>query len=218
MLYPVNEIFYSIQGEGYWTGTPAIFIRLSGCNLNCPWCDTAHHQIHNMMTAVNIIDEAMHPPVIPDDVGPKCNIPFVLTGGEPTIHNYWQLIYDLKVLLPFQKIMMETNGSHSADLNMEELRENGLLFWVTISPKLAVEDCEKYFNDPHWEGDELKVVLDPNISDLKKLGELPERLEGRFSHYFIQPCSGDNQRALEFVKEYPKWRLSVQVQKFLDIR
>ena len=54
MAYRINEIFYSLQGEGFWTGTPAVFVRFSGCNLRCPFCDTAH-QTFTPMTAEDIV-------------------------------------------------------------------------------------------------------------------------------------------------------------------
>ena len=70
----INEIFYSLQGEGYYTGTPAIFIRFSGCNLKCSFCDTQHEE-GTMMTDDEIIAEVKKYPAVT----------VVLTGGEPSL-------------------------------------------------------------------------------------------------------------------------------------
>ena len=75
-MYPVNEIFYSLQGEGFNTGTASVFVRLSGCNLRCAFCDT-NHQPHTMMSLPEIVDEVMRYPSAPL---------IVLTGGEPALH------------------------------------------------------------------------------------------------------------------------------------
>lgn len=210
MVYPVNEIFYSLLGEGFWVGTPAVFIRLSGCNLKCPWCDTTHIP-HTMMTPKRIVEEAFQAKAdwLPADI---TRILIVLTGGEPTIHNLQALGQELKGCC----ILMETNGTASP-AKMNRLRQD-FLSWLTISPKLTIDEhCQEYFDNPEWKGDELKVVLDPKIPQ-DVLKGLPQRLGDRFRHYYIQPCSSDNRAAVEFVKENPQWRLSIQMQKVLDIR
>ena len=82
-MYKVNEIFYSLQGEGYWTGRPAVFVRFSGCNLRCPWCDTDFKAYREMRAedicaaAEKAVRDAMVDPNAP-------NLLLVLTGGEPT--------------------------------------------------------------------------------------------------------------------------------------
>ena len=86
-MYPVNEIFYSLQGEGFNTGTASVFVRLSGCNLRCAFCDT-NHQPHTMMSLPEIVDEVMRYPSAPL---------IVLTGGEPALHIDDKLIKALKM-------------------------------------------------------------------------------------------------------------------------
>jgi hypothetical protein len=99
---------------------------------------------------------------------------------------------------------------------MLELRRMGLL-WVTVSPKIGIDpDWEKYFANPLWCGDELKIVLDPTVCTTY-LAKLPDRLGDRFKHYYIQPCSEDFGPAINFVKENPRWRLSLQTQKILNV-
>ena len=74
-MYRINEIFYSLQGEGFHSGTPAVFVRFSGCNLRCVFCDT-RHQEGTMMSLQEIVDEVNKYPMAPL---------IVLTGGEPSL-------------------------------------------------------------------------------------------------------------------------------------
>ena len=74
----INEIFYSLQGEGYHTGTPAVFIRFSGCNLKCPFCDTQHED-GILMSDEDIVTEVSRYPAAT----------VILTGGEPSLWNLW---------------------------------------------------------------------------------------------------------------------------------
>lgn len=172
MVYPVNEIFYSIQGEGFFSGTPAIFIRFAGCNLDCPWCDTDHSPQVSMSEA-DICDVVASK--LKEAGRGAYNVLLVLTGGEPTIHDYGRLISKLCCLFPMNRIAMETNGRECHTDKMKRMRWIGWLNWVTVSPKLMVEDCERYFRDPRWEGSELKVVLELGI-DLDILKGLPEQI------------------------------------------
>lgn len=99
-LYPISEIFYSIQGEGPWQGKPAIFIRLAGCNLRCTWCDTDYTVIRDNLNPFEIINQLTKLSDIKT---------VIITGGEPFIHNLTPLVN----LLYFDgyKIQIETNGT-----------------------------------------------------------------------------------------------------------
>jgi organic radical activating enzyme len=113
MKYKINEIFYSIQGEGFYTGTPAVFIRFSGCNLNCDFCDTAHESYKEY----NIKE-------IYDKIKSYPSKRIVLTGGEPFLQTDKALVNFLhsKDYL----IHCETNGSINKKLDID---------WLTVSPK-----------------------------------------------------------------------------------
>ena len=111
----VNEIFYSLQGEGAHTGTPAVFIRLSGCNLKCPFCDT-DFKSYTEMSESEIVAEV-------NRLSGRCkNV--VITGGEPTIVNTEILIDLLHANNYF--VMMESNGTKQPPYNLD---------WLTVSPK-----------------------------------------------------------------------------------
>ena len=127
----INEIFYSPQGEGYNTGTPAVFIRFSGCNLHCGFCDTRHEQ-GTMMTDNEIISEVSKYPARM----------VVLTGGEPSLWIDGALIGRLHKLHKY--VTVETNGTHILPLGID---------WITCSPKIGGEVIIEHI-------DELKVVYE----------------------------------------------------------
>lgn len=127
--YPVNEIFFSLQGEGFWTGVPAVFVRFSGCNLKCPFCDT-DFSAHRGMTVRQIMDEVEKYPAKT----------VILTGGEPSLQPLPALIAELKK--SGKRIHIETNGTNPLPESID---------WVTLSPKEGSDiRLEKW--------DELKIV------------------------------------------------------------
>ena len=99
-MYKINEIFYSLQGEGFHTGTPAVFVRFSGCNLRCTFCDT-QHQEGKMMSSQEIVDEVNKYPLAPL---------IVLTGGEPSLFIDEAFVEELKQKIG-KTIAIETNGT-----------------------------------------------------------------------------------------------------------
>ena len=190
--YRINEIFYSLQGEGYHTGRAAVFIRFSGCNLRCPFCDT-DFSAYQEMTAEEIVE------TVRTLVPTSCPLPLiVLTGGEPTL----QVDESLIDILHQQgyTVAMESNGTHEPPANLD---------WLTVSPKEApvvVGHCN-----------ELKCIFDES----GRVEEYPVSAE----HCFLQPCDvGDplrNEqiiaRCVEYIKQHPRWRLSLQTHKLIHI-
>ena len=116
MMRKINEIFYSLQGEGYHTGTPAVFIRFSGCNLKCSFCDT-QHEAGTLMTDDEIIAEVSKYPVT-----------VILTGGEPSLWIDDALIDRLHEAGKY--VCIETNGTRPLPESVD---------WVTCSPKQGVK-------------------------------------------------------------------------------
>lgn len=192
--YNVNEIFYSLQGEGRWAGRPAIFIRFSGCNLRCPFCDT-DFKAYTKMTAKDILGEFLK--------YSQCNF-IVLTGGEPTL----QVDKDFVDMLHANGyyVAMETNGTKDVPYNVD---------WVTVSPKAAyVKEGSVWVAS----AEEVKVVYDGEHE--------PSDCGIEAEEYYIQPCDTGNEEknkeitrlCVEWVKNHPKWKLSLQQQKILNVR
>lgn len=195
-MYRINEIFHSLQGEGYYSGTPAVFVRFSGCNLRCVFCDTKH-QNGTMMSLQEIVCEVNRYPIAPL---------VVLTGGEPSLFIDEDFVGELKKKTG-KRIAIETNGTRVLPGNLD---------WVTLSPKTGfnggnVEPCVLKACD------ELKVVWIGQ--DLVQY----ECIEAK--HRFLQPCFVEdapqrhaNMRScVEAVKAHPKWRLSLQIHRVLEI-
>lgn len=197
----VNEIFYSLQGEGFNTGTPAIFVRLSGCNLDCPFCDTDHVS-GKEMTEGEIIEEVSRY---------KAQL-VVVTGGEPALQLTESLVEMLHLL--GKTVAVETNGTVELPRNVD---------WITLSPKDAflgdmAKPIIKY-------ADELKLIFTEDMcKDARPCVSTYENI--KINHRFLQPCdTGDAsrnaeiiQKTIEYCKEHPEWRLSLQTHKILNIR
>lgn len=192
----VNEIFYSLQGEGHYTGTPAVFVRLSGCNMQCDFCDTDHLP-HSDMT----VDE------IATEVGRYPSGHVVITGGEPTLQLSAQLLNRLHAGGHY--IQIETNGTIDPGPAILDAID-----WVTCSPKYGVVPVIPRI-------DELKVIFDrDHIDHITAL----EHVEARY--HYMQPCdradaaynTDNTARCIDYILNHPKWRLSLQTHKLLDIR
>jgi organic radical activating enzyme len=192
----VNEIFYSLQGEGYHTGQAAIFVRFSGCNLKCPFCDTNFNG-YIEMTEGELIDKIREYPA-----------KFVVfTGGEPTFQvtkGLCKMLHSLGYYLA-----IETNGMMPTVFDMD---------WVTLSPKnLYVKGADPLI----VQANELKIVMDDKVDP-----ELFKYPNIKVDYKYIQPCdTGDKernqkilQRCVDFIKENPDWTLSLQTQKILNIK
>ncbi len=202
MLYPVNEIFTSIQGEGAWVGSPCVFIRLSGCNLECSWCDT-DHTTHTDMTEDGIV-KRVH------EIGGPDIQHVVITGGEPTLHDLMPLIHALGDNFKCG-VEIETNGTRPHTL--EKLKSNfGHELWITVSPKQINDNA---FISMKL-ADAVKIVLDGSIDPLVLPGNVIDKHKDRRTA-FIQPLSGDIKPALEFVKRNQEWRLGVQLHKLIGV-
>lgn len=194
----VNEIFYSLQGEGRWTGTPAVFVRFSGCNLRCDFCDTEHEE-GTEMSEEQIVEEVCQYPAAH----------IVITGGEPLLQLTPSLVDKLHEKCKF--IQIETNGT----LVPEDKDLLSQIDWVTCSPKYGRLPALGRI-------DELKVVFDSGDN-----GHLVEYagIAVPSGEYYLQPCDrGDsavNERILasciDYVLNHPQWKLSLQTHKMLNI-
>lgn len=196
-MYKINEIFYSLQGEGFNTGTPSVFVRFSGCNLNCAFCDTLH-ETGKSMTINDIANEIMQYPLAQL---------IVLTGGEPSLFIDDEFVEHIKNECG-KPIAIETNGTNQLPKNLD---------WVTLSPKTGFEGGNTkpcVLNDCN----ELKVVY--LGQDLSLYDEI------KANYRYLQPCYTDNETersnnlnaCVEAVMHNKGWRLSLQTHRLLGMR
>ena len=196
-MWKVNEIFHSLQGEGYNTGTASVFIRLSGCNLRCDFCDT-QHEAGTMMSLPEIVEQVMRYPKAPL---------IVLTGGEPSLWIDKDFVAGLKAMTG-KTIAIETNGTHTLPDGID---------WVTLSPKAGIGNSGEA-PVVLTRCDELKVVY---------LGHDLSQYDGiTATHRYLQPCwvSDMDQRrrnmlaTVQAVLDNPEWRLSLQTHRIMGIQ
>lgn len=191
----VNEIFYSLQGEGFYVGVPSVFIRLSGCNLQCSFCDTTHQSFTDMSERE-----------IADVVAQYPAQHVVITGGEPSLQLTALLIELLHKL--DKEVAVETNGTHILPENVD---------WITLSPKdafivsPAVKVVLKRCN-------EMKVVFTGN--ELPNYDNIA--CDHYFLQPCDVDDAEQNKKIIEatiaYCLQHPKWRLSLQTHKLLGIR
>ena len=218
-MYKVNEIFFTLQGEGAHSGIPAVFVRFSGCNLRCPWCDTEFAE-YSEMSAEEIVKEMQNLYDVPNERRKMC----VLTGGEPSLQVDKPLIDALHQAGFY--ICIETNGTRPLPDGID---------WITCSPK---EQTLKLSNSQTSKptlalkrANEVKVVFtgtyDPEVWRTKIEAE----------HWMLQPLryngewllmsgiddfeidSNDNlDDTVRYILAHPFWRLSVQLHKIAGLR
>ena len=186
--YLVNEIFYSIQGEGFWTGTPAIFLRLALCNLKCHFCDT-DFSTSRPMTADDILAALK-------EASSECQV-VVLTGGEPALQADTDLIDALHGA--GYSIHIETNGTKPLPEGID---------WITLSPK---SDWQKGAEPVISRADELKLVY--TGQNPEKWLSFPAK-----HFFLQPCSQKNTSGVLAYILEHPGWRLSLQIHKYLDIR
>lgn len=197
ITYPVVETFHSVQGEGYWTGVNAFFIRLGGCDVHCPWCDTKHswnpsHHPQQSPAELATAAKAVNPAIV------------IITGGEPLMHDLLPLTTALQN--EGLQVHLETSGAHPFTGNFD---------WVTFSPK--------QFKAPHSsiysQVSELKVVV-TNEYDLK-WAQQQAALIPETSLCYLQPEWNSPQSKdliFNYVLQHPRWRISLQTHKLLQIQ
>lgn len=192
--WKVNEVFYSIQGEGKHTGMPAVFIRLAGCSMNCPFCDTKYaFQTGEDWNEARLLAELQKYP---------CKT-VIVTGGEPTEQDAPALFSALKNA--GYQIHLETNGSIDTDVSRAD--------FVCVSPKkyVSTEMLKK--------ADVIKIVVGQgtDLADLQKY----YAYENDKTRIYLQPESNKQENidlCVKLLKEHPSARLSLQTHKMANIR
>lgn len=194
---PVMESFYTIQGEGFHTGRAAFFIRLAGCNVGCTWCDVKEswdRDSHPMIELDTLVNQA---------VESGCGF-VVLTGGEPAMYNLAYLVdrlHDHKI-----EVAIETSGAYLVQGNID---------WYCFSPKKFKSPVDDSYN----RANELKIVIN-HPSDFE-WAEMHAQLVTQKCRLYLQPEWDKRERFLplivDYVKSNPKWRISLQTHKYLNI-
>jgi len=195
-MLPLMEEFYTIQGEGYHTGTAAYFIRIGGCDVGCHWCDVKESW-----------NAALHPPTNTDIIvqnAKKYAETIVVTGGEPLTWDMTALTKKLKD--ENLKVHIETSGAYPV---------SGQWDWFCLSPKknkLPVADAYAIAN-------ELKVIIH-NKHDFIFAEEQAEKVNPN-AILFLQPEWSKKEEMTPLIVDYvmtnPKWRVSLQTHKYLNI-
>ncbi|EKB59312.1 7-carboxy-7-deazaguanine synthase QueE [Bergeyella zoohelcum] len=195
-MLPVMEHFYTIQGEGAYTGTPAYFIRLGGCDVGCHWCDVKESWDPNIHPLHNAREIA--------DIAASYSKTIVLTGGEPLMWNLAPLTSRLKE--KGCKIHIETSGAYPM---------SGHLDWITLSPKKTGLPLEEIYQ----KASELKVIIF-NQHDFKFAEEQAAKVNENCMLYMQSEWSKRDKmypEITDYILKNPQWRASVQTHKYLNI-
>jgi 7-carboxy-7-deazaguanine synthase len=190
-MVQVAEIFYSVQGEGAWTGTPAIFVRLAGCNLSCGFCDT-DYSLKRLMSVDDVLEEI-------EVAGGTCPM-IVLTGGEPLAQEEAPTLIEA-LRAGGRRVHIESNGTTYVPLPDD--------VWLCVSPKERVDERMAA------RANEAKLIVDGRVpTEHFALFEHLQTIE-------LQPEGNKPQNvaiALSYAQLHPsRFRLSLQTHKFIGV-
>ena len=191
------EHFYTIQGEGYYQGRAAYFVRLGGCDVGCPWCDVKESwdaSIHPQMSVTEIVDTVV-------ESGAKI---CVITGGEPLMYDLNELTAKLRA--NNIRSHVETSGAYPAQ---------GIFDWVTVSPKRYKPPVESILPL----ASELKVVIN-HRNDFRWAEQYAAKVSNDCKLYLSPEWEQQEEMApemIEYVKENQQWEISLQIHKYLNI-
>ena len=193
---PIMEAFYTIQGEGYHKGTASYFIRTAGCYVGCHWCDVKEswdEKVHPIITVKEIVKKSLD---FSDCV--------IITGGEPLMWNMGPLTKELKKFN--KKIHIETSGSYPLTGDWD---------WICLSPKKVKPPIE----EAYMYADELKIIIYNNHDFI--FAEEEAKKVNKKAILYLQPEWGKKEKMMplmvEFIKKNPKWKISLQTHKYLNI-
>lgn len=195
--YPIMEHFFTIQGEGTYSGRAAYFIRIAGCDVGCVWCDVKESwdkDQHTTMTMKEIIEKVAESKT--DFV--------VITGGEPAMYDLRPLVDQLKSL--GITIAIETSGCYPLQGDVD---------WYCFSPKKFKAPCD----EAYLRANELKVIIN-HPSDLDWANKHAEKVLDS-CQLFLQPEWSNTEKLLpliiSYVKGNLKWKISLQTHKYMNI-
>jgi len=215
-LLPVNEVFQTMQGEGRYSGTPAIFIRLQGCPVGCPWCDTPYTwakdankkvSFAQILQKTDATDETYANVFVPDLVAclPKTPQHVVITGGEPAQYDLRELTEGL--IRKRHTTQVETSGTFDLQVDTRT--------WVTVSPKLDMPGGLDVKPSVLKRANEIKHVVGKksDVETLKSL--LPSA--NPMALVYVQPLSGSPKATNLCIEEAGcnGWKVSIQTHRLL---
>jgi organic radical activating enzyme len=196
-LLPVMEEFYSLQGEGFHTGTAAYFLRIGGCDIGCNWCDSKaswSFGAHPLLEVDEVVDRILGYPARA----------VVVTGGEPTLYPLDYLCD--KLMENGVKTYIETSGAYPM---------SGKWDWICLSPKPQSPPVP----DNYHKASELKVIIEKESDFI--WAEENAALVKKDCHLFLQPEWSQRSKMLDtiigYIESNPKWRLSLQAHKYIGI-
>lgn len=217
---PVNEIFETIQGEATFTGMPAMFVRLQGCVVGCPWCDTKHTwslDPANRVSATDMLNKrsdaptyaALAPGELMNVIEKGWPRHVVITGGEPCEYDLTQLT--AAIIEGGRTVQIETSGTREVNADRRA--------WITLSPKIDMPGGLPLLESAMVRADELKMPVG-KPADVVRLRTLLNDHPGFIGAVWLQPLS-QNEKATQLCVEAATvngWRVSIQTHKFIGVR
>ena len=195
-MLPLMEAFYTIQGEGFHKGTAAYFVRIGGCDVGCHWCDVKESwnaDLHPPTETSKIVEDAS-----------KYSDVVVVTGGEPLTWDMTHLTSEFKAKA--MQVHIETSGAYKL---------TGTWDWICLSPKKVKLPTKEIYKKAH----ELKVIV-YNKDDLKFAEEQAAKVNDNCILY-LQPEWSKSDKVIPLIVDYvmqnPKWKVSLQTHKYLNI-